>query len=200
MIKLNKSDTLNYLAKSAAMALLWAMCVPPATLAQDRDQRDRFPDSNPPRDRIVRIEPGTIIAVRNDEGINANKGDGRIYTGIVDQDVRDRNGRLAIPRGSRVELVVRVARDNDLILDLDSVTVDRVRYGLRSEPNRVESRRDDSVVGAIVGAIGGEARGRAVRIPRDSMLTFRLQRPLEMGVEDRGVLREGYHYHPYPER
>jgi len=197
MTKNNKINIINYLAKSAAVALLWAVFVPPASLAQDRDRDRRYADG----DRWVqRIEPGTMIAVRTNEGINANKGDGRIYTGIVDQDVRDRNGRMAIPRGSRVGLMVRVARDNDLILDLDSVTVEGNRYGIRSEPNRVESRGDDSVVGAIVGAMGGEARGRAVRIQRDSVLTFRLQRPLDINIADRGQERDGYHYHPYPER
>src|SRR5438874_11975994 len=167
MINTNKSNVLGYLAKTAAVALLWGLCVPPATLAQDR--RDRYADRDPDRDRLVRIEPGTMIAVRTNERIDTERGSGRIYTGIVDQDVRDNNGRLAIPRGSRVELVVRVARDNDLILDLDSVNVNGDRYAIRTEVNRVESRRDDSVVGAIVGALGGEVRGRAVRIPRDAV-------------------------------
>ncbi len=84
------------------------------------------------------------------------------------------------------------------MLDLESVTVNGQRYAIQTEPNRVESRRDDSIVGAIVGAInGGEARGRAVRIPRDSVVTFRLGRPLIMGVADRGIDRDGYHYHDY---
>jgi len=200
MNKITKSNVINYLAKSAAVALLGGMILPPATLAQDRD-RDRGYADGYRRDRVVRIDPGTVVAVRTNEFISSNRGDGRIYTGIVDQDVRDRDGRLAIPRGSRVELIVRVARDNDLIVDLDSVTVEGNRYAIRSEPNRVESQRDDNVVGAIVGAISGaEVCGSVVRIPRDSVLTFRLQRPLDVGVEDRGVLREGYHYHPYPDR
>jgi hypothetical protein len=42
---------------------------------------------------------------------------------------------------------------------------------------------DNSLVGSIVGAIqGGEARGRAVHIPRDSVLIFRIERPLDMGA------------------
>jgi len=137
--------------------------------------------------------------VRTNEYISTNRGDGRIYTGIVDQDVRGDNGRLAIPRGSRVELLVRVARDNDLILDLDSVTVNDQRYGLRTQPNRFESGRDDSVVGTIIGALGGEARGRNIRIPRDSVLTLRISRPLDMGVADGGFMRDGWHYHNYPD-
>src|SRR5207245_505190 len=75
------------------------------------------------------------------------------------------------------------------------------RYAIRAEPNRVESQRDYGIVGAIVGAVnGGQVRGRAVRIPRDSIVTFRLERPLEMGVADRGVTRNGYHYHDWYNR
>jgi hypothetical protein len=36
-----------------------------------------------------------------------------------------------------------------------------------------------------------------VRIPRDTPLSFRLDRPLDIGVADRGVTREGRHYHDY---
>jgi hypothetical protein len=34
-------------------------------------------------------------------------------------------------------------------------------------------------------------RGRALRIPRDSVVSFRLQRPLEMGVADRDLMQDG---------
>lgn len=184
-----------YRSKLLTMAVLMSLAVLPAVFAQDRDRDDRDRDDH---DRITRLDPGTLIAVRTNEGIDADKGDNRVYTGIVDQDVRGQNGRLAIPRGSRVELVVRVEPDNDLIVDLDSVSVNGNRYALKTSANREEAKRDNSLVGSIVGAIqGGQARGRAVHIPRDSVLTFRLQRPLEMGVADRGVDRDGHHYHDY---
>jgi|SRR6516162_7940001 len=174
-------------------ALILGLCVPVIS-AQDRDHdRDRYHD----RDRMTRIEPGTMIAVRTNETIDVDRKDNRVYTGTVDQDVRGENGRLAIPRGSTVELIVRVAPDNDLILDLDSVIVNGQRFAVKADPNRLESRRDNSLVGSIVGAIeGGQVRGRAVRVPRQSVLTFRTDRPMEMGVADRGYDRDGRHYHP----
>ena len=160
--------------------------------AQDRDREDR-PDRN---DRIERIASGTVIPVRTNEAIDVERRDNRVYHGIVDQDVRAGNGRIAIPRGSTVELIVRVAQDNDLIVDLESVVSNGQRYAIKTDASRIESQRDNSLVGAITGAITG-VRGRAVRVPRDSVLTFRIERPLEVGVEDRGTDREGRHYHDY---
>ncbi len=175
-------------------AVILGLCAS-SGMAQDRDRdRDR---GDLDRDRLTKIESGTNITVRTNQSINVERSDNRVYTGIVDQDVRGVNGRLAIPRGSQVELIVRVAPDNDLILDLDSVMVNGQRYGVKADVNRVESRPDNSLVGAIVGAIqGGQVHGRAVRVPRDSVLNFRIDRPLVMGVADRGYDRDGYHYHP----
>ena len=167
----------------------------PLCSAQDRDRDwDRHWDRD--RNMYTEIQPGTTIPVRLNQSIDVERRDTRVYYGAVDQDVYGGNGRIAIPRGSNAELMVRVAPDNDLILDLESVVVNGRRFAVRSDPNRIESRRDNSLVGAIVGAInGGQAQGRAVRVPRDSVVTFRLDRPLDMGVADQGVMRNGYHYH-----
>jgi hypothetical protein len=184
------------------LALMGAFVLAPLGRAQDRDRigdRDRYWDQN--RGLYTRLEPGTLIPVRTNQAIDVERRDNRVYYGVVDQDVRGENGRIAIPRGSQAELMVRVARDNDLILDVESVVVNGQRYAIKADPNRVESQRDNSVVGAIVGAInGGEAQGRAVRIPRNSVVSFRLERPLEMGVADRGVTRDGNHYHDWYDR
>ena len=173
----------------AAMLLSAPLCP-----AQDRDRGDRDRDQGP----MTTLAPGTTIPVRVNQAIDVERNDNRVYYGRVDRDVRGNNGRLAVPAGSQAELIVRVARDNDLILDLESVTVNGVRYAIRTDPNRVESQRDNSLVGAIVGAVsGGEVRGRAVRIPREAVVTFRLDRPLDMNVADRGVTRDGSHYHDW---
>jgi hypothetical protein len=180
-------------------SLLLAIGLATAVSAQDRD-RDRFRDED--RDRLTRIEPGTTIAVRTNQFINSDHRDNRVYYGTVTQDVRGGNGRLAIPRGSQVEMIVRTARDNDLILDLESVTIAVLRYGIQTDANRVESeRRDDSLVGSILGALNGDqANGRRVRIRQGTILTFRLERPLVVGVSDRGDTRDGGHYHDYYDR
>jgi hypothetical protein len=174
------------------LALIGALCIAPSGSAQEG--RDR----NYGGDRISRIEPGTSVPIRLTEGVDVERRDNRVYHGIVDRDVRGDDGRLAIPRGAPVELIVRVMRDNDLVLDLESVTVNGRRYGIRTDATHVESQRDNSLLGTIVGAInGGQAQGRAVRIPRDSVLSFRVQTPLDVDVPDRGVDRNGWHYHDY---
>lgn len=49
-----------------------------------------------------------------------------------------------------MELMVRVAHDNGLLLDLESVTVNGHRYAVRTEPNVVESKRDEGAVAEIL--------------------------------------------------
>jgi hypothetical protein len=177
---------------TGGLFMVLALCLSPIASAQDRDRdRDR-------QDTFTTLERGTVIPVRTNEAIDVERSDNRVYTGIVDQDVRGDDGRLALPRGSNVELIVRATRDNDLIIDIESVTARGQRYAIKTDPKRIESERDDSLVGDIVGAInGGQGRGRAVRVPRDSVVTFRVQRSLDMGVPDRGSMRDGRHYHDY---
>ena len=160
--------------------------------AQNRDgYRDYRPGS-------TRIEPGTTLSVRTDQMIMSDRRDNRVYYGVVDRDVRGDNGRLGIPRGSRVELIVRTARDNDLIIDVESVLVNGQRYAVSTDATRVDSGGDNSLVGSIVGAINGvDTRGRRIHIPGGTVLNFRIDRPLFMGVADRGVDRDGYHYHDW---
>jgi len=179
-------------------------------------------------ERHTRLEAGTVIPVRVNESITTERADGRIFTGSIEEDVRGQNGRVAIPRGSGVELIVRAARDGDLILDLESVIVQGQRYGIDVDKERVESQAGHAgrrtgeyagggaVLGAIIGALGGggkgaaigagagaaagaateiATRGRRVRIPAESILTFRLEQPLMMGVSDRGIDRDRNHYH-----
>src|ERR1700740_142928 len=184
-----KHEAILQALRFLGLAVLAALCMLPAASAQQNPDRDRDSDRDRDhdwdRDRSTRIEAGTVLAVRTNESIDSDRRDNRVYMGTVDEDVAGENGRLAIPRGSTVELIVRVAQDNDLIIDLESVTVNGIRYAIKKEPNRQESSRDDSLVGAVVGALqGGETRGRNIRIPRDSVLNFRVQRPLDVGVAD----------------
>jgi hypothetical protein len=86
---------------------------------------------------LGRIEPGTTIQVRTTEAIDAQSVDGRVYTGTIESDVQDTQGRLAIPAGATAELVVRRGPDNEYVLDLDSITINDRRYGVDATRNRI---------------------------------------------------------------
>jgi hypothetical protein len=182
--------------------------------------------------RATRIDAGTTIPVRTVEEINAKDSDGEVFHGVVDQDVLTRNGRVAIPKGSDVELVVKRVGDNEVALDLDSVTINGERYGVEAEQNVLESQRKEGVgvnkrtgkyvgggaiLGAIIGGIAGGGkgaaigagagaaagagaqvltRGKAISVPSESLLTFRLTEPMRAGIYDGGYMNNGVHYHP----
>jgi hypothetical protein len=209
--------------------LIALFSVSPAGYAQDwRDPQFWNTNGN----RLSRIAPGTFLQVRTSQRIDSNRADGRVFSGVVDEDVWDDYRRLAvpaIPRGSRVELVVRAVRDGDLILDLESVSAHGQRYAITATPERIESRGDrvsgdnvvpfaggGAIVGSIIGALAGGGKGaaigaaagaatglglayqgRSVRVPAGSLLTFRLERGLNIGVRDDGFGRRGSHYHRY---
>jgi hypothetical protein len=183
------------------------------------------------------IPAGTTIQVRTTESIEARAVDGRIYRGTIENDVRDTQGRLAIPAGSTAELMVRRGPNDELVLDLDSVTVNGRRYGVDATRRPVGTSGDTirnsgigankdtaihvgggallgailgaaigggdaAAAGAVVGAAGGAAtqiltRGDRVRVPEESLLTYRLQSDMNLDVRDSGFDRDGYHYHHY---
>src|SRR5439155_24706628 len=91
------------------------------------------------------IDPGTTVHVRTNEEINATDTDGRVFSGVVDQDVMGRNGRIVIPKGSDVELAVKRASDKDLALDLDSVTINGQRYGVEAEQNVITPESKEGI-------------------------------------------------------
>jgi len=149
----------------AAAAML---CVPSAANAQEWTFVDPIP-------------AGTSIQVRTTEAIDTQTMDGRIYTGTIESDVRDVEGRLAIPRGATAELVVRRGPEDDLVLDLDSVMINGRRYGVDATRNRLTSGGVDirnsgiganketvrnvgggALLGAILGAAIGGGDGAAV--------------------------------------
>jgi hypothetical protein len=79
-------------------ALVLALGFTPALFGQDRDG-GRYWDRD--RGLYIMLQPGTVVAIRTQDPIDVERTDNRVFSGIVDQDVRGDNGRLAIPRGSR---------------------------------------------------------------------------------------------------
>jgi hypothetical protein len=165
------------------------------------------------------IDAGTTVTVRTNEAITASDSNAQVFTGTVDKDVMNRNGTVAIPKGSDVELVVKDTENNQLALDLGAIIVNGQRYSVQADNSVVDSERKEgigankrtgkyvgggAVLGAIVGAIAGGGKGAAVgagagaaagagvqvltrgqrvNVPAESLLTFRLQQPLQTGLE-----------------
>jgi hypothetical protein len=150
--------------KSGAIAITALMCAPQLATAQWT--------------ALSTIEQGTAVQIRTTERIDSETQDGRVYIGTVENDVRDTQGRLAIPAGATAELVVRRGPDNELVLDLDSITINDRRYGVDATRNRIGTSGVDirnsgiganketarnvgggALLGAIIGGIigGGDA-------------------------------------------
>jgi hypothetical protein len=171
------------------IALMLVLGVSVAGSAQVRGRGEQF----------TRLEPGMTISVKMADPIGGGRADYRVYSGVVEREVRGGNGRLAIPRGSTAEIIVRPQRDGDQVVDLESVMVNGQRYAVESAAVEVDT--NPGLNGSVVGRVrGGAWRGRNVRIPRGTLVGFRLERALVMGVADRGVTRDGIHYHDYYKR
>lgn len=122
------------------------------------------------------IEAGVTIPVRALEDIQVNRSDGRVFAGMVDADVRNRRGAVALQRGTMVELMVRHLAEDDYALDLESVLVNGRRLAVDTEENLVFDTDDrfgansrtgryvggGALVGAIIGAITGGGKGAAI--------------------------------------
>jgi hypothetical protein len=128
--------------------------------------------------RAGTIAEGTTIAVRTNDAIDArDTGNGRVYSGVVDRDVVDDNGRIAIPRGCDVELMVRDIGHHTLALDLDGVVVTGKRYSVTTyDVTRDDEQKDGvganprtgkfvgggALFGTILGAVAGGGKGAAI--------------------------------------
>jgi hypothetical protein len=170
------------------------------------------------------LPEGTQIAVRCEETIDSAKAaEGQTYAAEVARDVNDDAGALVIPRGANAQIVIRSASKggrfhgtSDLILDLDSVSIDGRSYRLstvdiveRGKPGMGANKRTaeftggGAVVGAIIGAIAGGGKGAAIgagsgagagavtqaitkggaiKVPVETLLTFKLDRPLHVAA------------------
>lgn len=175
-----------------------------------------------PVEEVRTIPAGATIRIRNNEAINSETATaGQIFSGVVAEEVRDRDGQVAIPKGSDAALVVRSAEDqgklqgrSELVLDVASVTVGGRKYlmetgdlvrrgkeGVGTNKRTAIYTGGGSALGGIIGAIAGGGkgaaigalsgagagtaaqavtRGKAVRVPSETVLTFKLEAPVRI--------------------
>ena len=127
------------------------------------------------------IDAETTLVVRTTEPIDVKTADGLVFRGTIEEDVLDRNGDVAVPVGSTVELLARKNGD-EMTLDLESVTVNGQRYAVLADPSTVGTagqlesgartigaNRDTAtyigggaLLGTIIGAVTGGGKGAAI--------------------------------------
>ena len=92
------------------------------------------------------IPEGTTLEVRTSEEINTKSAEGRTYQGSIATEVIDAQGKVLLPRGAKVELVILEAKEKSgvkgasLQLGLRSVTVEGNTYLVISEERKETSR------------------------------------------------------------
>jgi hypothetical protein len=128
------------------------------------------------------LAAGTEITVRTNENIKSDVANsGQTYSAVIDRDVMDASGAVAIPRGSTAQLVIRdvssggATSSANLALDLQSVSVNGRNYLVSTEDVQRSgnsglgaNRRTATMVGGgaalgtLLGAIAGGGKGAAI--------------------------------------
>ncbi len=141
------------------------------------------PPPPPPTEVVRTIPSGTTLRVRNNEAIDSETAQpGQQYSAVVNRDVKDSDGNVAIPHGSSATLVVRSASgqgkfqgQSDIVVDVASVTVGGKTYrlettdfaqkgqeGVGKNKRTAEFAGGGAALGGIIGAIAGHGKGAAI--------------------------------------
>ena len=140
------------------------------------------PQESAIRTQTYLLPVGTEVAVRTDDTIDSGKAvPDQTYAAEVYRDVLDQTGAVVIPHGSNAQIVIRSARGgrvtgtSDLVLDLQSVSVDGRLYqlsttdlaqtgraGLGKNKRTGEFAGGGAIIGAVIGAIAGGGKGAAI--------------------------------------
>ena len=192
--RLKKTGVLTFLGVTALAVAAWSL--------------------SPFDERVV--PSGTDIKIQTAATIDSKAAqEGQSFPATIAENVVSSTGEILIAKGSDASLTIRKAGGNDLLLDLQSVTVAGKTYAVNSGDLNETNRRagigknsrtakmvgGGAVVGTIIGAIAGHGKGAAVgavtgaaaggaaqvltkgkeiRVPAESILTFRLNAPLQL--------------------
>jgi len=161
------------------------------------------------------VPAGTAVVVRTNSPIDSKiTGTGRVFSGVVENNITDQHGHVLVPKGSSALLAVKHISKEQVTLDLASITIGGTQYPVVSDPQTLYGDRKAGVgknkrtakfvgggalfgttvgaiagggAGAAIGAISGGAggataqaltKGKALKVPAETLLTFRLVQPL----------------------
>jgi hypothetical protein len=173
----------------------------------DNNQTDRDEDSRAydqaSMERVM-LPAGTEIALLAKQRIDSKEVvQGQTFLAQINEDVRENDGSIAIPRGSGARLVTRRVEGNgDITLDVQSIEVEGWRYRVSTADQELDHRDGvgankrteqfvggGAVFGSIVGALAAAGsgacaqtvtRGKEVHVPAETVIRFRLDRPLRL--------------------
>jgi hypothetical protein len=138
----------------------------------------------------TKISSGTQIEVRTTQPIRvfSDEAKGKVYDGIVAGDITNSAGRIVFPSGSKAEIIVRHVGPEQIAIALATITVGQHRYSIDASEQSARKREgteENQSAGDIVGSVAGTqlvTRGPKVNIPAESVLTFRMEKPLPIDV------------------
>jgi hypothetical protein len=165
-----------------------AAAPPPQTTKPSAPETAQAPPPAAPRQpavttRTYELPPGSEISVRTDEAIDSETAaEGQTFEAQVTRNATDVNGDVVIPQGSRAEVVIKSASKggrfrgaSDLVLDLQSVTINGREYSLDTVDVTKQGKEGlgankrtgvytggGAAIGAIIGAIAGGGKGAAI--------------------------------------
>ena len=170
-------------------------------------QTDEDDDSRPydqaNMERVM-LPAGTEITLLAKQRIDSKEVvQGQTFLAQINEDVRENDGSIAIPRGSGARLVTRRVEGNgDITLDVQSIEVEGWRYRVSTADQELDHRDrvgankrteqfvgGGAVFGSIVGALAAAGsgacaqtvtRGKEVHVPAETVIRFRLDRPLRL--------------------
>jgi hypothetical protein len=133
--------------------------------------------------KTYELPSGSEISVRTNEPIDSETAaEGQTFEAEVTRNATDANGDVVIPRGSPARIVIksaskggRIKGASDLVLDLQSVTINRKPYtidtvdvtkqgksGVGANKRTAAYTGGGAALGAIIGAIAGGGKGAAI--------------------------------------
>jgi len=129
------------------------------------------------------LQSGTEVSVQTHETIDGSTAaDGQTFDANVTDSVRDADGKVVIPAGTKAQVVIksltqggRIQGQSDLVLDLAAVSIDGRQYalstvdleqkgkaGLGKNKRSAEFLGGGAAIGGIVGALLGGGKGAAI--------------------------------------
>ena len=129
------------------------------------------------------LAAGTAISVQTDETIDGSTAaDGQTFAADVTESVRDADGKVVIPAGAKVQVIIKsltqggkIRGQDDLVLDLASVSIDGRQFALSTEDLEEKGRAGlgknkrtaeflggGAAIGGIIGGLLGGGKGAAI--------------------------------------